>query len=193
MAAYMALHKYGSPHQEPLRDPQLYDTALTREGLRRAAELGPRVAALKPRPQLVLVSPLSRCLQTAVAACWQLRSEGQVPLRAEPLLRERVTLSSEVGRPPGELRSDFPEVEFPSDMPNVWWYTGGQHGADPWVVTREPQDVYEARLATLRRLLAAQPERVVLLVSHWGVLKALTGRELQPAELASVQVELPAA
>ncbi|GLC44168.1 hypothetical protein PLESTM_001563100 [Pleodorina starrii] len=196
MAAYMALHKYGSPHQEPLRDPLLYDTVLTREGLRKVQQLAPRVAALEPRPQLVLTSPLTRCLQTATAACeLLLAQQPTMPVVAEPLLRERLTLSSEVGRPPRELQQEYPRVRFPADMPDVWWYTAGagagpDAGADPRVVTREPQGVYDERLAALRLLLAERPEQCLLLVAHWGVLRALTGADLQPGEMASVEFEL---
>ncbi|KAG2494554.1 hypothetical protein HYH03_007321 [Edaphochlamys debaryana] len=185
MTAYMALHKYGSPHQEPLRDPMLYDTVLTKEGQRLVAALAPAVAALQPAPELVLTSPLTRCLQTAVAACQGLRHG--VRIEAEPLLRERLTLSSEVGRPPEELARDFPEVRFPPDMEHVWWYT---EGLEPHKVAREPQPVYEARLERLRCSLASRPQRCVLLVAHWGVLQALTGRGLEPGELASAEVRL---
>ncbi|PNW74683.1 hypothetical protein CHLRE_12g487150v5 [Chlamydomonas reinhardtii] len=186
MAAYMALHKYGSPHQEPLRDPLLYDTVLSREGLRRVEALGPAVAALRPQPEAVLVSPLTRCLQTAVIVTSGLQRGLRV--EAEPLLRERVTLSSEIGRAPSELTNDFPEVAFPTDMDDVWWYTGG--ATDPKAIVKEPQEVYERRLAELRRRLAARPERCLLLVSHWGVLHALAGRDLQPGEVATVEVDL---
>lgn len=195
MAAYMALHKYGSPHQEPLRDPMMYDTVLTKAGAQKAAELAPRVAALHPRPEVVLVSPLTRCLQTATLACEDLLASGApVRLEVEPLLRERLVLSSEVGRPPSHLREDFPEVAFPPDMPDVWWYQPprrpGEPHADPRVVVQEPQGEYLERLGALRRTLAARREGVLLLVSHWGVLNALAGVDLQPAELATAAVEL---
>ncbi|GIL70739.1 hypothetical protein Vretifemale_1454 [Volvox reticuliferus] len=189
MAAYMALHKYGSPHQEPLRDPLLYDTVLTREGLRKVQQLAPQVASLQPRPEAVLVSPLTRCLQTATATCQLLLAQHQVPMVAEPLLRERLTLSSEVGRFPSELRVDFPGIRFPANMPNIWWYTATPD-ADPRHITREPQGVYEERLAALRQLLAGRPERCLLLVTHWGILQALTGADLQPGEMRTVEVQL---
>lgn len=49
---------------------------------------------------------------------------------------------------------------------------------------------YLERLGALRRTLAARREGVLLLVSHWGVLNALAGVDLQPAELATAAVEL---
>lgn len=52
MAAYMSLHRYGSPHQEPLRDPMLFDTRLTREGRAQAAAAAERVATLDPFPSV---------------------------------------------------------------------------------------------------------------------------------------------
>jgi hypothetical protein len=129
-------------------------------------------------------------------------------------------------------------VEFPGDMPRVWWYTE-PGGDDPRAVRPEPQgepsraaalqplctaaidiapqlsaarlltraaagavcpphpraatpEVYERRLTELRAALAARPERCVLLVAHWGVLRALGGRELEPAQLGSVELDLAA-
>uniref|UniRef100_A0A7S0RNA3 Uncharacterized protein n=1 Tax=Chlamydomonas leiostraca TaxID=1034604 RepID=A0A7S0RNA3_9CHLO len=210
MSAYMSLHRYGSPHQEPLRDPMLFDARLSAEGARVARALRGAVAALHPPPEAVLVSPLTRCLQTA--QCAGVGGEGwDVPVQVEPLLRERVTLSSEVGRHPGDLAAEFPQFSFPPDMPAVWWWAGeggantpaqasgaaGGWGAPASLrpgasIEKEPEAEYTARLAALRAVLAARPERVLLLVSHWGVIRALTGRELSAGQMAAgVEVELP--
>ena len=48
------------------------------------------------------------------------------------------------------------------------------------------------RVEQLRRKLAARPERCLVLVSHWGVLNKLTGLDLQPGQMATVEVDLGA-
>jgi len=185
----MALHKYGSPHQEPLRDPMLYDTVLTSAGRKQVESLAAQINRLRPAPEVVLVSPLSRCLETATLAAGHLG----VPLVAEPLLREKVTLSSEIGQAPGALKHKFPRVDFPADMEEVWWYSPTSSSSSSSSaagghlhVDKEPEDVYQARLAELRQRLASRPEHSILIVSHWGVLHALTGFDLAPAEIRSV-------
>jgi len=184
--AYFNLHRYGSPHSEPLRDPLLWDARLTDGGLAAARAAAPAVAAL--RPQVILCSPLSRALQTAVAAAGGCGAR----IEAQPLLRERLLLSSEVGRRRSELERDFPSVDFSAlgDGDDCWWWpqderAGGARPASGAAVAQEPQAVYAARLASLRELLAARQERALLLVSHAGVLAHLIGVDLQPCGLAT--------
>jgi broad specificity phosphatase PhoE len=57
--------------------------------------------------QVVLCSPLTRALQTCRVAFGG--RQPAVPVRVHPLLRERLLLSSEVGRRREELEAEFPE------------------------------------------------------------------------------------
>lgn len=58
---------------------------------------------IQPQPEVLVVSPLSRAIQTAQIA-WE-HYDG--PVLVEALVRERVWLSSDVGRPPAELLKEF--------------------------------------------------------------------------------------
>lgn len=159
-----------------------YDTRLTRAGRQKAAELAASISSLQPPPQLVLVSPLTRCLETASLALGLPLSQGpdsrggedslsgassgsgvasgaaplyrpplHAPVVAEPLLRERVTLSSEVGRPAALLRRDFTAVDFSrveaaaaaAGRRQRWWWTGPT-GAD----NLGPDDYDDAEAST---------------------------------------------
>lgn len=122
---------------------------------------GRSATTFAPMPEVVLCSPLTRALQTAVGAF-----EG-TPARVEvlPELREHLTKSCDVGRPVGELVAEFPCANFermarrvaadPSSSSRtdvaaldpspsgpgaidsrVWWYVDPE--ADP------PQDTAEA-------------------------------------------------
>lgn len=61
---------------------------------------------LAPLLQLLVVSPLTRALQTAELA---FGSPPGCPTIVQPLARERLYLSSDVGRPPAELAAEFPQ------------------------------------------------------------------------------------
>lgn len=107
-----------------------YDARLTKAGRAQAAALAAAVAALRPSPQLVLVSPLTRCLETATLALTALTSaisgSEQLSIVAEPLLREKVILSSEIGRSAAVLSSEFPNIDFSRlDGQATWWFTNG--------------------------------------------------------------------
>ena len=72
-----------------------YDSKLTPLGAQQARDAAKSVRSIKPAPEVVLVSPLSRALQTA-----ELAFEGSpLPRVAIALARERLWCSSEVGTP----------------------------------------------------------------------------------------------
>jgi broad specificity phosphatase PhoE len=56
--------------------------------------------------QLLVVSPLTRALQTATLAFGQ---QPGCPVLVEPLWRERLYQSSDVGRPGQQLAQEFPQ------------------------------------------------------------------------------------
>lgn len=56
--------------------------------------------------QLLVVSPLTRALQTASLAFGE---QPGCPVLVEPLWRERLYLSSDVGRPGQQLAQEFPQ------------------------------------------------------------------------------------
>jgi broad specificity phosphatase PhoE len=65
-----------------------------------------RALLLLPLLQLLVVSPLTRALQTATLAFGQ---QPGCPVLVEPLWRERLYLSSDVGRPGQQLAQEFPQ------------------------------------------------------------------------------------
>lgn len=84
-----------------------------------------------PRPrQVVVVSPLTRALQTADTIFAGL----SVPRLVHPLVAERLYLSSDVGHPRTQLEQEFPHYEF-GELPHgpglaaAWWHTSGSSGS----------------------------------------------------------------
>eukprot|EP01105_Mastigella_eilhardi_P012611 TRINITY_DN2884_c0_g1_i1.p1 TRINITY_DN2884_c0_g1~~TRINITY_DN2884_c0_g1_i1.p1 ORF type:complete len:255 (-),score=38.22 TRINITY_DN2884_c0_g1_i1:52-777(-) len=100
-------------------DPMIFDARLTERGRQQALALNARVA-LQMRPDLVLCSPLSRCLETAYIALGRLC--GTVPVRVLPLIREVQLNSCDIGRPASVLHSEFPWADF-SNLPELWWHS----------------------------------------------------------------------
>jgi broad specificity phosphatase PhoE len=47
-------------------------------------------------------------------------------------------------------------------------------------------DVYQERLVRLGGLLSAQPEACILVVAHWGVIRHLSGQEVEMASHTTV-------
>jgi broad specificity phosphatase PhoE len=81
-----------------------YDTRLTPAGKAGAQRAAARAEALTPPPDVLVVSPLARAIQTAQLA-WLPHFSG--PVVIEPLARERVWLSSDVGSHPSTLKAEF--------------------------------------------------------------------------------------
>ena len=138
---------YGKPG---FVDPLLFDTSLTPAGERGARAAAKRVARLSPKPELLVVSPLSRALHTALLAFGAdigkgnggggngnggngngNGSNGSRPaVVVEPLFRERLYLSSDVGSAPAALAARFPQLGADAfgHLPDVWvsWGEGGK-------------------------------------------------------------------
>jgi broad specificity phosphatase PhoE len=199
--------------------------------------------------EVLLASPLTRTLHTAELV-FNARSDllPEVPKIAHPLLRERLYLSSEVGRCSSELQKEFPGWDFSAVAPgHAWWFvhpgcvdascetpprgdTAGSgtghtmvtspaaslaptpphihtrtaermrqlHSSEhaPYVEWRpegqyccegEPKEVFAQRVAELREYLLSRPEHCLAVVTHWGILKALTGREFHNCEMQVVK------
>jgi len=180
MNIYLTKNPYGSMG---FKDPLFYDTRLTPQGKAGAQAAASTAKALTPKPEVLVVSPLTRAMQTADLAF----AHYDGPVLVEPLARERVWLSSDVGRPPSELREEFQGSRYTFDhLPDIWWYNGGRR--DPKHVVLEPEDVFEERVEKFRHWLLQRPERVIAVVAHWGLLMQLTGESYENCEIRSWQM-----
>jgi broad specificity phosphatase PhoE len=202
-------------------DPSLVDASLSDQGRRQVAALADRLAgasssttssssAWVDEVELVVVSPLTRCLQTWEGGCrsafLERRSDGEADSMAPPvvlalpLAAERVFTASDTGRSIAAMRKEFPHIDWaacdgpshpaatdPTTTSSPWWYSPSQttvDGTDEWrphgqgqsyAVPGEPEDVFTARMDQLQTWLQERPEKCILLVCHWGVLRHFTG------------------
>lgn len=142
-------------------DPKL--TEIGREQARLAA------ARLSERGAVRLISsPYRRTLETAeiIAAILNLDIE------VEPLVRERCAFSCDQGSSPKSLADRWPGIDF-SGIGEVWW-GGGIESADG----------IDRRCRQFHELSAGWHDRpAVAVVSHWGFIKAATGRMVENAEI----------
>lgn len=147
-------------------DPGIEDPGLTELGRAQARAAAEALAAEDVR-QLV-ASPYRRTLETAAIIAGAL----DLPVRVEPLVRERFGFTCDVGTPRSRLSELWPDHDF-AHLPERWWHPGD-----------EPEDLLHARCSAFRESMAADPGwRHTAVVTHWGVIRALTGRILGNGEL----------
>jgi broad specificity phosphatase PhoE len=216
-------HAWGGPnyndYENNVRDPSLTDI-----GRVQAAQ------ALKDigtdnNVELIVVSPLTRCLETLHYSNFSLnwiptptRPNPCPPVIVLPLATERVYSVSETGRSKSALLAALPPAitqdwdwshvpDDDDDDTKCWWYTGTTsdnndvddddidyeewrpHGQGQiYAVPGEPMGFFRRRMEKLRHwLVEHRPEKCILLVTHWGVIRYLSGEE-QQLELANGQV-----
>ena len=104
-----------------MRDPVLWDGPLTTLGQAQARAARDVVDAI-PNLGLIVVSPLTRALQTCELACERAIARG-VRALVQPLVRERVSGADDLGSSPAELQRRFAGFDV-SLLDEVWWYTG---------------------------------------------------------------------
>eukprot|EP00850_Spirogloea_muscicola_P015179 SM000114S24142 [mRNA] locus=s114:180400:186654:+ [translate_table: standard] len=158
------------------KDPLMYDTRLTTEGQRQARALAALAARRAPAPELIVTSPLTRALQTMELVF----PAAKAPKVVEAAARERLYMASDMGRSPEVVAHEYPHLYF-DHLPTIWWHSDERQ--DPLAVVMEPPDVFAERVSRFRKWLAARPEHTIAVVSHWGVLHQLTGRDFRNCEL----------
>jgi broad specificity phosphatase PhoE len=140
------------------RDPGIPDPRLTADGRRQAAAVGRELAALGIAR--LLVSPYTRAIETAEIAT----GVHPVPVRIEPLVRERAAFTCDVGASRSELTKRWPHHDF-DHIDEVWW-----------AEFEESENALHARAAAFRAATAASDGwRDTAVVTHWGFIRALTG------------------
>lgn len=147
-------------------DPGIPDPRLTATGREQASTLAERLRAAGI--VRLLASPYRRTLETASIVARAL----DLPISVEPLVRERNVYSCDLGTPPGGLRELWPALDF-AHLDELWW-------GDP----PETEASLSRRCALFRERTDALADRhEVAVITHWGVIRALTGREVTNATL----------
>lgn len=163
-------------------DPLHFDAPLSDTGHEQVQQARP---ALVDAPvEIVIVSPLTRALQTALGLFGD--HPRAPPMLVSPLARERVENSCDVGRSPALLSADFPSLEV-AHLEDVWWHADGE--ADERGICVEPFEAVDTRVAAFRSFLAGRPERFIAVVAHGTFFFHLTGRHLANCEAATFELD----
>jgi broad specificity phosphatase PhoE len=113
-----------------------------------------------------VASPYRRTLETATIV-------GNVlglSIAVEPLIRERCVFSCDEGTPPAQLAALWPDLDF-AHLEERWWG-----------VAAESEVSLGERCAAFRAKTDGVPDRSrIAVITHWGVIRALTGQELSNA------------
>lgn len=153
-------------NEESVRlDPALRDARLTALGEAQAAALRDGIAALQGI-ELVVTSPLTRAIQTTLAAF-----DGHpAPRLVEQLHREHQDSFCDIGRAPAALAADFPVLRF-DHLDDPWWHEDPAHDGP---FARETLDALQRRVSAFRDWLSDRPERSLAVVGHGTFLRLLT-------------------
>ncbi len=153
---------YGATRRDPgVRDPQL-----TENGQAQAVEAAEALAAEKITR--VIASPYTRAIQTADVIARALR----VPVVIDETPRERFAFSCDIGTPRSVLAARWPDYTF-DHLENVWWPE-----------QEEPIESFHVRCDAFRRRMAERDDwRTAAVVTHWGVVRALTGLRISNCEM----------
>ena len=149
-----------------------WDARLTPFGQQQSRDIAPKLQEEVPGVQLVVVSPLSRAIETAALAFPE--DVQKKPFVSTSLCRERIwTHQCDRRRDRGALERDFPFVDFSQiqEGPDEMW---DSKEIEPHVFEVEPHmnSTLCARRATqFLQWLWKRPEDEIAIVSHWVFLK----------------------
>ncbi|KAK6229866.1 hypothetical protein QUC31_001621 [Theobroma cacao] len=159
-----AMHNVeGDKNREALLSQDLFDAQLSPLGLQQVGQLRRDVHArgLLDRIELVITSPLSRAMQTAVGV---FGSDRHPKVMAVELCRDRLGVRPcDMRRKVSDYRSRFPTIDFSmmdGEDDKLW---------NPDI--RESMEELAARGARFLKWLWTRPEKEIVVVSHGIVLQ----------------------
>lgn len=168
----------GDPRKKAVRqDAQYFDSPLSEGGFAQCEQL--RAGALEgrsppPQVELVVVSPLTRALQTASAVFGA--DEAAPRMYSLEALREFCSKEfqpCDQRRPRDEQEAAFPHVDFRHVPP----------GQDTLLApgALEAPEGADARIRWLLAWLAQRPEKEIACVAHFQILSRILAEHLEPA------------
>jgi broad specificity phosphatase PhoE len=159
-------------------DPMIFDAPLSALGLEQLKRARVQLTSLS-KPDIILSSPLTRALQTAVG----LFGDRDIPITVSALHREQLECSCDVGRSPNALAAEFPHLRF-DHLEDPWWYDGDK---DENGISVEPLGDFFERVSRFASWVQSQRGKTVVVVGHGSFFRRLTGHEFENCEILSWQ------
>ncbi len=172
----MKLVRHGQSHfnvhySVTREDPGIVDPGLTELGVTQAREAGKTLAGEDIRR--IVASPYSRTLETAEIIAGELG----LSVTIERLVHERAYFICDIGSPRSHLARRWPAFDF-GDLEETWW------------PANESEADVQARCAEFRAIMATLDDwRHVLVVTHWGFIRGLTGLEVGNAAIVPFDLD----
>lgn len=181
-------------HAENMYDPLIFDAALTALGVEQAARGYDSIQSVNQnRPELVVISPLKRTLQTYHAV---FADHTDIPVLISPSIREQMYSSCDVGSDKTHLMQEFPALDqHLNKLDDSWW--GAIKESYVRASGRVPHHHKETmasmreRLEVFRQDLLARPERNIVIVCHSVVIHVITGKWVDNCGVCEWDLTLP--
>lgn len=159
---------------------------------------------------LVVVSPLTRALETLEIGLYEHVKDYNIPIMASPHASERVYLVSDLGKPTSALSARYPFVDFDTAFDehpmlagrkDSWHFTQTEELVKNYVEWRphgegqlyaclgEPQHVFDERMSELYHWLQSRKEKCIAVVCHAGVIEWMTQETFANCELRVVDFD----
>ena len=135
----------------------IFDAELTKKGREQARKTSEKLNDIEFNS--VICSPLSRALQTYEI----IFSKRNLKLYINPLMREHVVHSCDIGKQPKELQFKFPNIDF-GNLEKYWWNNG--------IKTQENKIIFEKindlnlRIKKFKKLIGNLKEKRVAVIGH---------------------------
>ncbi len=166
----MILVRHGQSHfnaiyNETGEDPGIVDPGLTEAGIQQAEEAAEVLAGRGLTS--ILASPFQRTLETAEI----LTAHLDLPVVVDALVREQAAFACDIGSPRETLTVRWPKFDF-NAVTDRWWSQSGESEAQVQARCRIFQD----------QMLARGDWQSLLVVTHYGFIKGLTGATVANCE-----------
>lgn len=162
-------------------DPMLFDARLSPLGEEQVRAARARHDAIGY--DVVLMSPLTRALQTGLGIFGH---RADLAFEVEPLHREHVSNSCDIGRSPQELQADFPQLSF-GHLPDPWWHSAEDGARNDAGIVIEPHEHVLARVEAFRASVWARPEARIAVIGHGNFFHYLSGTFLDNCGMIALE------
>ncbi|KAI1118505.1 phosphoglycerate mutase-like protein [Nemania sp. NC0429] len=168
MPPTLILVRHAQAEHNSTKNYLLHDPSITELGREQCAELRTVLMEdpLVQQAELIITSPMRRTIQTALATVDWLVDKG-VKIQADALWQENTAKPCDVGTAVSKVADEFPNIDY-STVDPVWPDKTSQ-AAGAYHYTRA---AIVARGQAALQQLYERPEKVIVVVSHSGFLRA---------------------
>jgi len=177
--------------QGPARAKGLIDAPMTIKGYQQSAYLRSVLknshTLYRLNVQLIIVSPLTRALETYTESLHWFVQESSPPVRVvvDARVAERLISSGSRGTPRSLLVRKFPHIDF-GNLAETWWFQPTAL-AKNFKERQEPEENVSERVKEFLSWLSQQKEENILVIGHGVALRTMTNLVNSEQEMTGCQ------